>query len=149
MLQVQPMFHFITNPATQAHNHDILPDSHFLFFCWFLLSHSISLGLDHRYFTALSLISPGCLSSPPSFFCTDSHLGSLCFSVVFCTSTQSACCMQKDFTSTFVVLKFGGILPVIFKYCTMSAVPNVVCFTFEGFEWRFESLSSYLMTLSP
>lgn len=51
------------HPATQAHNHSILPDSHFLFFCWFLLSHSISLGLDHRYFTALSLTSPGCLSS--------------------------------------------------------------------------------------
>jgi len=81
--------------------------SHFLLFCWFL-SHSISLGVDHRYFSALSL-SSGCLSSPSplSFFYAKSHLSSLCFSVVFVqsrASSQPACCMQKDLIGTFVVL---------------------------------------------
>lgn len=76
-----------TIPVTQAQNHNILPDSHFLFFCWFLLSHSISLGVNHRYFTALSLISSGCFSSPLPFFAVlcNNHHNSLCFSVMFCT----------------------------------------------------------------
>lgn len=113
-----------TIPATQAQHHNILSDSHFLFFCWFLLSHSISLGVDHRYFTALSLISSGCLSPSSSFFCTNSHLSSLCFSVVFCTKQSKnwvSLLHAKRFHWHCCCIAILGIL-TMFKYCTIPKV---------------------------
>lgn len=67
------------------------PDFHFLFFCRFLLSHSISLGLDHRYFTALSLIS-----SDVSFIPTFPFPAQIVISALF----DFLCCFVQSRSST-------------------------------------------------
>lgn len=113
-------------PATQAHKRNILPDSHCLFFCWFPLSHSISLGVDHRYFTALSLMfTCSCLIPPLPFFLYQySSLLSLLFCDVLYKAniTQSVCCMQNDHLRAFVLLKTREIFTKMFIYCTSGSV---------------------------
>lgn len=86
-----------TIPATQLQSLDILPNSYFLFFCWFLLSHSISLGIDHRYFIALSPIFSVLLSFLPVSIWSKPITAFNCYSLVPCSkSIIWLCCMQKQ-----------------------------------------------------